>query len=475
MPQRNSTSGAPRAANVIFHSAEKFSDELRTAFDVQRALQKEDFINAIGISLTTYEKKKPPSAEQQRILKELRDVHKVSSKPYQAGEFDEPFHLKITQSGCEFDGTCEELTEEHLKTWFENASVSGYGDNQSLETKTDPNVRDAREISCDAFSVRPELLEKINSTWQEKFFYPASVHVAPYKIHIYGPHGHFKSHRDTPEPGLIGTFLLGVGETYESQTYKSLYADGVFHIGDRTFRADIGEWIAFYPDVPHSISPLPQNYYRAVIAFKIFSNGTGDLTFSHDLELQERVEKILHHIPRPFGILLDHSYHLGAVELNGYDKILLAAAQNYQDSIVHVLPVIISTVSESYYDEEYDQESHELRSSYNADIKPFLPAHIDILNKRFTPEAEQAVKFFEGVEHVPFYCSDFQQSAGLWEQEESEIDFTGNEADGTRESSIYLSHALLVLSTGEDRAVKAGADTKKSELVARVLYDIRYG
>ncbi|KAG5333146.1 hypothetical protein C0989_006212 [Termitomyces sp. Mn162] len=211
----------------------------------------------------------------------------------------------------------------------------------------------------------------------------------------------------------------------------------------------------------------------------IVHNGTGDLTSSHDFELQKRVEKILHHIPRPFGILLDHSYHLGAVELNGYDKILLAAAQNYQDSIDRVLPVIISTLSESYYDEEYDQESHELRSSYNADIKPFLPAHVDILNKRFTPEAEQAVEFFERVEHVPFYCSDFQQSAGLWEQEESEINFTGNEADGTRESSI---HALLVLSTGEDGAVqagadtenRAGADTEKPQIVERVLYDIIY-
>ncbi|KAG6902284.1 hypothetical protein C0995_002216 [Termitomyces sp. Mi166 len=430
-------------AKAIFHSADEFSDRLRTAFDLQRALKKEFKIKEIGYSLTTYEEERPPNAEQQRILKQLRDL--VSPKPYKSGEFDEPFHLTITRSRCKFDKTSDKLTEKDLEKWFENASISGYGDNRSLKTKTDLNVRDAREISSDGFSVQPELLERISSTWKEQFAYPASVRVAPYKIHIYGPGGHFKSHRDTPEPGLIGTFLLGLGET------SSGLDKGYFHIDGQDFRSDIGKWVALYPDVSHSIAALPQHYYRAVIAFKIFSTGKKCSRSDQNLELQSHIEKILHGIPRPFGILLDHSYHLGAAELNGYDAILLAGAQACQDSVVHVLPVIISTDSRRYY-EEMDQEYHEGdQSYYRAYIKPFLPAHVEILNERSTFATEQAIKFLEGLEDVPFYCSDFKRSANLWEEMKSDIGYTGNEADGERESSIYLSHALLVMPTGKGK------------------------
>jgi hypothetical protein len=89
------------------------------------------------------------------------------------------------------------LTAGLLPVWFEHAAISGYGDMQALETKVDDEVRSAGEIPAE-FSVETTLLEQILAKWATHFL-PRKVRAEPYKIHIYGHEGHFKSHRDTPE------------------------------------------------------------------------------------------------------------------------------------------------------------------------------------------------------------------------------------------------------------------------------------
>ena len=84
----------------------------------------------------------------------------------------------------------------------------------SLKTEIDSEVRNAREIPASEFEVEPEFLGEIQELWG-KHFLPRVVRAEPYKIHLYGPGGHFKSHRDTPETGLVGTFLVGLGDTSE--------------------------------------------------------------------------------------------------------------------------------------------------------------------------------------------------------------------------------------------------------------------
>lgn len=102
---------------------------------------------------------------------------------------------------------------------------------------------------------------RIQKLWKEHFV-PGNVRAEPYKIHIYGPGGHFKSHRDTPEKDLVGTFLVGLGDTSSSSA-------GNFRIAEKTSRAERCSWVAFHPDVIHEVTKLVDGY-RAVIAFKMF-------------------------------------------------------------------------------------------------------------------------------------------------------------------------------------------------------------
>jgi hypothetical protein len=97
--------------------------------------------------------------------------------------------------GCEFDGEVAPNSNEItnlLPTWLENAAISGYGDMRALKTKVDPAVRDAKEILASEFTVDPSFLEKIRETWSRNFI-PKNVRVEPYKVHLYGPNGHFES------------------------------------------------------------------------------------------------------------------------------------------------------------------------------------------------------------------------------------------------------------------------------------------
>jgi hypothetical protein len=127
------------------------------------------------------------------VLDKLRAVADDFPKPYTFSTFDTAFHLRVMRQGCEFDGDVapkSKSIQALLPAWFESAAVSGYGDMKALETKVDPAVRDAKEILANEFTVEPSFLEKIRETWAGSFI-PKDVRVEPYKIHLYGPGGHF--------------------------------------------------------------------------------------------------------------------------------------------------------------------------------------------------------------------------------------------------------------------------------------------
>ncbi|KAG6828520.1 hypothetical protein H0H92_007738 [Tricholoma furcatifolium] len=447
LKNENDDTGA-NSVTVTVHSSDSLSQNMRTAFEINHALTKVPYVSSrIGNITTAFKGVKPKSVEHRRIIKDLKMLYSDSDcqLPYKTGHINKAFKLTITRPGCEFKGSISEaiIDLEYLKTWFDNAVISGYGDNRALETKVDSAVRDAREITSDEFQVQEDLLSKIGSIC-EKFFFPrAKFRIAPYKIHLYGPGGHFKTHRDTPELNLVGTFLLGLGDTCPDE--------GCFTIGEEKLHADIGYWVAFYPDVPHAISPLPDDTYRAVLAFKVFRDGgpTAAPLMSRELALRQRVEEVVNSIPRPFGIILDHDYCMGTIQPNGYDATLLAAMQQRKDSIIHFMPVVLRS---SEYVEYNDGDSR-----WGTGVYPFLPAHIEIANERETPDAERTVKIFENWKDVPFFCPAFNRKAGVWSKDEQEIGHTGNECDAKRETTIYLSHALLVLpATGKpDEGYKA--------------------
>ena len=198
--------------------------------------------------------------------------------------------------------------------------VSGYGDVKNQETKLDLQVRNACEILPDEFSVDKELLDRIEDAWATSFL-PQKVRAEPYKIHLYGPGGHFKSHRDTPEMNLVGTFLLGLGDTLQEDDEAT--GNLVVHGIEDGVVAEPCSWVAFHPDGPHSVRVLPKDHYRAVIAFKIFS--VVDNSEPAENPVQTSVNQAVAKMRVPFGIFLDRQYCLGTSKLSGFDTILLTA------------------------------------------------------------------------------------------------------------------------------------------------------
>ena len=343
-----------------------------------------------------------------------------------------PFHLRITRPGCEYNDAVSSYRSEIdglLHDWFKHSAISGYGDMLSLETKVDSEVRNAREIPASEFEVKPEFLKKIQDTWGEHFL-PRDVRAEPYKIHLYGPGGHFKSHRDTPETGLVGTFLVGLGDT-------SSTSEGNFRVGDKTLRAERLSWVAFYPDVVHEVTKL-EDGYRAVMAFKIFrSDDKPDILPSH---LEGQAKKILDQIPVPFGLLMTHQYSMGTTSLSGFDALLSSYARSRDDTQAHMLPVVTSFSGEAY-DNPEDGENFSTSRVY-----PFTRAHVDILLKKNVEQAKKEVEWLNGVSGIPFYTWDLKKTLEVWSEDHPDgANYTGNEADSSREDSVYLSYAILFL------------------------------
>ncbi|EEB98374.1 hypothetical protein MPER_02128, partial [Moniliophthora perniciosa FA553] len=159
---------------------------------------------------------------------------------------------------------------------------------------------------------------------------------------------------------LVGTFLLGIGDS-AADSPKS----GNSCIGDLRLSARPGQWVAFHPDVPHSVSPLTKGC-RAVIAFKVFSIDS-DITWGSQAKeerlpkLAEEATSVLQQIPRPFGMILEHQYPMGTREtsLTGIDAIILAAAKELPDSVIEIIPVVVRLIEEEideYPENEYDDE-----------------------------------------------------------------------------------------------------------------------
>ncbi|TBU42391.1 hypothetical protein BD309DRAFT_991719 [Dichomitus squalens] len=384
----------------------------------------------------------------------VKHAHNAAS-----GYLDSPFRLRITRSGCKFD---EKVTpapapkyqyqrpylfpgnktalENRLKQWHLNADASGYGDVREQVTKVDHTVRRAREIPASDFEVEPALLERIAALWDEHFFPNSGVRVEPYKIHLYGPGDHFSVHRDTPQKDLVGTFLMGLGDT----SY-----DGGLNVDGTRYGADEGHWCAFYPDVPHSVKDV--HGYRATLAFKLFRASDTDEDTSTSSQVRQQVSQLVEALEAPFGILLQRKYCLGTTSFSGFDALLLSSLRALANVDVRHLPVVLGSYFEWGSHDKNDRDN-DWEMSCTTAVYPFTKGHVDALldyvetGHRPNNQAECGAPWLDGVKHVPFFSLDLKQSLYTYKEEEEETcNYTGNEAQAWREDSVYLSYALLVL------------------------------
>ncbi|KAK7025230.1 hypothetical protein R3P38DRAFT_2530769 [Favolaschia claudopus] len=383
---------------------------------------------------------------------------------------DLSFHLTITRTGCELDGELSGLeskkgleTNRRLRRWYDAGDVSGYGDVKSQQTKIDSAVRHAREIPAKDFGVSNEFINEVETIWAQSSFFPTHVRAEPYKIHLYGPGGKFIAHRDTPETDLVGTFLVGLGDTAKTRENNE---NGAFVVNDHSnftyHTANLGSWIAFYPDVEHAVQEIA-NGYRAVIAFKIFRIHREPPELPVDSAMHHKMKNLLAQVEKPYGILLKHSYSAGTLDLSGFDAALCAAARE-DGGDVKVLPVVI----------RWKREGSGYPGSGQANVYPLTDTHVNaVLAHVQTTTKEQRrpdkTSYYVhnhqkpkvyidlrgtdaewihsyGSTWIPFFSPNFEESMiSLKETKRDGNSHAGNEARPYRADSIYLSYAVVVL------------------------------
>ena len=347
-----------------------------------------------------------------------------------------------------------------MPQWYENSHSSGFGNVKTLETEINLDVRNAREINSSEFTVGQELITKIEELWST-YFLPERACAVPYKIHIYGPEGQFKPHMDTPEIDLVGTFLVGLGDTTEPGNHLVLN-------GSARYGSPAKHWVAFYPDIPHEVTRIKSGY-RAVIAFKIFRRDNAPETSSTDvratvvgtpeapasnvinIDMLFAVESVLADlcaIGKPFAFHLTHLYNKGLIEPVGFDNTLLLAAKKQQVTLVRLLPVLCErryTRDEgegNYYTYEELEESNTIKSS----VYPLTDAHMDFLLGDKGALERESVQWLKGLERIPFWSLLEDWKAGvMWNEDYDEgAAYTGNESRAHDEFSVYLTWAMIV-------------------------------
>ena len=382
----------------------------------------------------------------------LSEIATKHGRNYAFGYLDRPFRLRITRSGCEFDDLVsppthldprdgwpiisdeeEKVLDERLKMWHTNAQVSGYGDVREQVTRVNSDIRQAREIPASDFTVEPELLARIADLWDQHFFPKTTIRVQPYKIHVYELGDHFRVHRDTPQKDLIGTFLLGLGDT----TFT-----GGLKVDGKECPAHVGSWCAFYPDMPHSVAEV--DGHRASLAFQVFRAADTDVETPTSVHVRGQLAELVEHLEPPFGILLQHKYSFGTTSFSSFDALVTSSVHALPHVQVRQFPVVI----DAYSSRDYEDRDLRCRTA----VYPFTGGHIDALlaypDTKHQPKshAECGEAWIDEVKNVPFFSLDFSQSLYTYkEQEQDEIEHTGNESRPWTEDSVYLSYALLAL------------------------------
>ena len=349
-----------------------------------------------------------------------------------------------------------------MPQWYENSHSSGFGNVKTLETEINLDVRNAREINSSEFTVGQELITKIEELWS-MYFLPERACAVPYKIHIYGPEGQFKPHMDTPEKYLVGTFLVGLGDTTEPGDHLVLN-------GSTCYGSPAKHWVAFYPDIPHEVTRIKSGY-RAVIAFKIFRRdnapetsstgacatvvGTPEAPASNVInrDMLVAVESVvagLCAIGKPFAFHLTHLYNKGLIEPVGFDNTLLLAAKKQQVTLVRHLPVLCwrrYSYDEGSDDDNNTYEELKARNEVLSYVYPFTDDHMDFLLGEKDALERESVQWLKGLEGIPFWSLLADWKAGvMWRDDYVEgPGFTGNESRAHDEFSVYLTWAMIVI------------------------------
>lgn len=353
-------------------------------------------------------------------------------------------HIEI--GGFEYVGGFD-IPEDTLNQLFDISPDAPYGDVEKLETVVDKEVRDARDISLDHFSVSEDVIRQIEAKWregeQDGYMYPRHVVVKPYKINLYGKEGHFDLHQDTPGKDMVGTALVALTEDHGGKLYITSP-----HDKSDTYKWDqkAGDCIMFYTDCPHVVSKVWKKKIRGTVAFKIYHNQDEEdlgnandiIQINHVITEIKKLEEIIEQ-DSGYGFILGHGYSLQTNTFKGKDQILVSALERMGHK-VKVIPIVHRWYVNSWHEDKYDEDDEDEEEATSS-IYPFTEAHIDKILKN---SDNAHIESIETTDNISFYRLNGEDY--VWKNEHQEYcEHVGNEAQAEEQNSIYLSRALIVI------------------------------
>ena len=368
-----------------------------------------------------------PNSKIWRLVDQIWSISKNSICSYSYGQINsyEKERYFTVNMGSEPVKMYFKDTIFNIQLLMSMAEPSPYGDLKTMTNVVNPEVRVASEINDDKFTVSESLIKELESNWSTNL-YPTNVKVVPYKINFYTKGGIFKSHRDTPELGLIGTMIISLTEFKGG--LLSVWTDN----GEKIWYGKNYTWCGFYPDCVHEVHEIKKGI-RTTITFKVFAKSNKDCNIYTKIEkTSNMIISILKEISplcedKIFGLILSHEYNIDSNILKGADQVYYRAIQKMGWS-VFILPILV------YLDGEYGEDE----STITCKVYPLLESNIDfVLGKTKYPITSYDNK------DIPFFHLD---GKGLvWSSHETPYcQYTGNECQPGEENSIYINKALII-------------------------------
>jgi hypothetical protein len=232
------------------------------------------------------------------------------------------------------------------------------------ETVLDDSVRKAMQIdlkNCYVNIGEPDVsaLSPPNTYWSLK----------PYKVHIYGLGGHFKSHKDTLHgENHVATAVAIMDVEHEGGELVITEDEGKVHTVTKPQKGHV-KWAIFYTDCMHEVNPVLSGN-RVIVQYDIYEEkmddsfhpeedmggaeqepektfDTSDLTQALADYFEEKDGEVL-------GLPMAHKYPISGVKhLKGRDRIIFNALKDLYT--VRCVPVMYAI--DSNYDGVYKSEN----------------------------------------------------------------------------------------------------------------------
>jgi len=228
-------------------------------------------------------------------------------------EFDTDEYTRITVHGIVIDPF--NVTDAVVESLLKYARTAPFG--KGHDTIVDRDVRDALEIEAQHISVHGLYIHDAIGTLDDIYLHEATL----YKMHIYGPGGHFQPHLDSRHSeDHVGTLVIALNTPY---TGGDLVIDGKVIDLHSAPNALVG--CTFYTDVEHHVTPVTSGV-RIVLQYDITRGDLRDgatmfVAVNSDVRTEGLISNIVSRVdshPDSHQMLMcSHKYSLNSMDPTG--------------------------------------------------------------------------------------------------------------------------------------------------------------